>query len=63
MQIEGKIYLTTHQAAKQLGVTPSRVRQLKRNGVLKDFLQFSNRTLFLASEIKEYEKGRKKNER
>jgi excisionase family DNA binding protein len=51
-------YLTTSQAAEILGVTPSRVRQLVAEEVLRDFAPVGGRDLLLDSREIERAKGR-----
>lgn len=50
MMIDGKEYETTTQAARRLGISPGRIRQLVANGVLTDVIEVAPRRTVVSVE-------------
>lgn len=59
MSINGKEYMTTAEAAEQLGLTQGRIRQLVKDGTITDRIVIANRTFIEVGEITRYASERK----
>ena len=58
LDINGKQYLSAAEAARQLGVTPGRVRQLIMDGIITDVVKLANRSFLNADQVDAYAQRR-----